>query len=88
MEKSSPEALVAQLRQRQAAVAQTVDELKEQLSPAALAEAGKEKLSEAARSVVTSPDGRPKPWVLVLVSVVLALVVAGVTIRTAKRLAK
>jgi hypothetical protein len=88
MDKASPDNPVAQLKEQQAALTQTVDQLKERLSPAALAEAGKATLAAAARSAAQDSSGRPKPWVLIAASVAFALVVTGVVVRIAKRLSK
>ncbi|MDR2379703.1 MAG: hypothetical protein LBE08_00755 [Bifidobacteriaceae bacterium] len=85
MDKASLESLTAQLKEQQAAVTYTVDQLKEQLAPAALAEATKDKLTRATKAAWAEPSGRPKRWVLVAGAVVFALVVTGIVVRLAGR---
>ncbi|MDR2453732.1 MAG: hypothetical protein LBD51_04120 [Bifidobacteriaceae bacterium] len=85
MHKPSPDSLAAQLKQQQAALALTVDQLKGQLAPAALAAAGRAKLAQAAKSAAVEPTGRPKPWVLIALAAATALLAAGLVARLARR---
>jgi ABC-type cobalamin transport system permease subunit len=85
MHKDKPEDLAAQLKARQQAVAAAMDDLKEELKPEALAEMAKQKAAEAVRGATLDQRGRPKPWVLITVSVVVALLATGIALRFARR---
>ncbi|MDR1635084.1 MAG: hypothetical protein LBS27_09245 [Bifidobacteriaceae bacterium] len=85
MGKTTLDSLAAGLKGQQAAAAKAVAQLKAELSPEALVALGKEKAADAARSAALEPSGRPKPWVLILVSVIWALLVGGIVLRIARR---
>ncbi|MDR2566179.1 MAG: hypothetical protein LBC97_09025 [Bifidobacteriaceae bacterium] len=85
MDKSSLDSLAAGLKDQQAATAKVIAQLKAELSPESLVALGKEKAADAVRAATLEPSGRPKAWVLILVSVVCALTAVGIALRIARR---
>jgi hypothetical protein len=85
MDTPTPDGLIAQLREQQAAVARTADQLRERLSPESLAQAAKDKAAASAKAAALTPEGRPKLWLMVAVAALAALVAIGVAARVSRR---
>jgi peptidoglycan hydrolase CwlO-like protein len=85
MNKSSLDAAIAGLKAQQAATAEAVAALKAEFSPANLAALGRQKAADAAKRATLKPTGKPKAWVLVSLSLAVALAVTAITLRVAWR---
>jgi hypothetical protein len=85
MNKRSLDSLTAELEEQRAAVVQTVDQLRVDLSAEAVGEAVKAKAIQAARSATFDQDGRLRRWVMIATASAVTVVVLGVVLSVARR---